>query len=451
MPKNAPKPTTSEIVGGTYNATPDVLEDGQADSLQLDVNGNLKVTVGGGAPGAPLNVNIADVNGTSPALTNPLPVELSDGVNAFGTASNPLSENVAQWGGTAVSAPPASGAAASGTEIAPVVKPISRKQGYISTSQLGNGGVFRGPGTLGAGVNAGWVDSVATGGHFLEVSVISDQSGTLVIQQSDDYTNTGLQRISATQSTNSSLWSIDSVIKSRYWRVVYTNGATPSTTLEIGITESTEVLYQTIAGAYAGGDTLAVQTTLQQTNQNASRTGALQVFQLTTSSSPDVALGSNVLSFSSNVFGQTALPASVSFGVTSGGTLPAMSAFRIPNIFKTAAATNFGNTAAWTPTSGKKFRLMRYQIELTENATLGVAALLTVKFQDATTDFGFQHDEYVPAAAGAVTGEAWRSGWIDMGNGYLSAAANNVLNFNISGAANLATGNFRINVCGCEE
>jgi len=100
MPKNAPKPTTSEIVGGTYNATPDVLEDGQADSLQLDVNGNLKVTVGGGAPGAPLNVNIADVNGTPPALTNPLPVELSDGTNQVGTPGNPLSVNVIAGGGS---------------------------------------------------------------------------------------------------------------------------------------------------------------------------------------------------------------------------------------------------------------------------------------------------------------------------------------------------------------
>jgi hypothetical protein len=100
MPKNAPKPTTSEIVGGTYNATPDVLEDGQADSLQLDVNGNLKVTVGGGAPGAPLNVNIADVNGTPPALTNPLPVELSDGTNQVGTPGNPLSVNVISGGGS---------------------------------------------------------------------------------------------------------------------------------------------------------------------------------------------------------------------------------------------------------------------------------------------------------------------------------------------------------------
>lgn len=124
---------------------------------------------------------------------------------------------------------------------------------------------------------------------------------------------------------------------------------------------------------------------------------------------------------------------------------------RIPTKFNTAIATNAGNTAAWTPAAGKKFRLMRYQLELTENATLAVAALITVKFQDNVTDFGFQHDQLIPAAAGAVAGEAWRSGWIDLGNGYLSLVANNVLNFNISGAANLTAGQFRVNTCGTEE
>lgn len=140
-----------------------------------------------------------------------------------------------------------------------------------------------------------------------------------------------------------------------------------------------------------------------------------------------------------------------SFVVSSAPGTALWNAVRTPNKFLTASVTNFGNTAVWTPASGKKFRLMRYQLELTENATLAVAAVLTVKFQDATTDFGFQHDIFVAAAAGAVSGEAWRSGWIDIGNGYISALANNVLNLNISGAANLTAGSFRANVCGTEE
>jgi hypothetical protein len=45
-------------------------------------------TSGGG--GGTSNVNITGINGSAPALTNPLPIELSDGTNPFGTLANPL-------------------------------------------------------------------------------------------------------------------------------------------------------------------------------------------------------------------------------------------------------------------------------------------------------------------------------------------------------------------------
>lgn len=50
--------------------------------------------------GTTSNVNIADVAGSPPALNNTLPVELSDGTNAVGTAGNPLSVNVITGGGS---------------------------------------------------------------------------------------------------------------------------------------------------------------------------------------------------------------------------------------------------------------------------------------------------------------------------------------------------------------
>src|SRR6266550_7199071 len=43
------------------------------------------------------------VNGALPSLTNPLPVELSDGTQAFGTPSNPVGVNLAKVGNAAVS------------------------------------------------------------------------------------------------------------------------------------------------------------------------------------------------------------------------------------------------------------------------------------------------------------------------------------------------------------
>ena len=123
---------------------------------------------------------------------------------------------------------------------------------------------------------------------------------------------------------------------------------------------------------------------------------------------------------------------------------------RTPGKFKSAVATASGNTAVWTPTTGKKFRLMRFMLVLTDEAAQGVAGDITVKFQDATTDIGISLPVYVPAAAiGSPIGEAWTSGWIDLGNGILSAAANNVLNINLSAA--LTGGTFGVLTAGTEE
>lgn len=94
---NSSKPTTGTVVAGVYNAAGETLVDGQASPIQLDVNGNVKVaaTI---TPSGTQNVNIADVAGAPPALTNPLPVELSDGTNALGTTSNPIQVSVANTG-----------------------------------------------------------------------------------------------------------------------------------------------------------------------------------------------------------------------------------------------------------------------------------------------------------------------------------------------------------------
>src|ERR1035437_8075955 len=89
-PLNSSKPTTSIVVGGVHNVVPPAPLDGQALPLQQDADGNLLVSVAAGGGGVASNVNIADVAGNPPALTNPLPVELSDGTNAFGTVGNPL-------------------------------------------------------------------------------------------------------------------------------------------------------------------------------------------------------------------------------------------------------------------------------------------------------------------------------------------------------------------------
>lgn len=122
---------------------------------------------------------------------------------------------------------------------------------------------------------------------------------------------------------------------------------------------------------------------------------------------------------------------------------------RTPRVFKTVSATASGNTALWTPTTGKKFRLMRLLFDLTSNAGRAAGGVVTFSLQDNTTDIGVTFDVFVPTTAVTTGFGGYTSGWIDLGNGVLSTAANNVLNLNLSAA--LTSGVCRVSCCGTEE
>jgi hypothetical protein len=122
---------------------------------------------------------------------------------------------------------------------------------------------------------------------------------------------------------------------------------------------------------------------------------------------------------------------------------------RTPNVFKTATATAAGSLAVWTPAAGKKFRLMAYEIEVTANASLAAGGINTFTWLDAAAAIGLTHSDFEPTTA-VTTGEVgYSTGWITLGNGYLSSAANNVLNLSILTA--LVTGALRVNAIGTEE
>ena len=122
-------------------------------------------------------------------------------------------------------------------------------------------------------------------------------------------------------------------------------------------------------------------------------------------------------------------------------------ALRTPFVFKSAAVSAAGNTALWTPASGKKFRLMRYCIQASLAATLAVAGDEVVGLQDSTTDLGLSVDFRLLTAG--QQGMAFQGPWTDLGNGILSSAANNVLNVNLGTA--LSGGVIRVLACGTEE
>ena len=124
---------------------------------------------------------------------------------------------------------------------------------------------------------------------------------------------------------------------------------------------------------------------------------------------------------------------------------------RVPDTFKTVSASASGDTAVWTPASGKKFRLLRVLVTVTSNASQSSGGVMAIALGDDTTPINLTFDVYVPTTE-VTTGGAplFSSGWIDLGpTGILSALADNPLN--VSLAAALATGACRVIVAGTEE
>jgi hypothetical protein len=131
-----------------------------------------------------------------------------------------------------------------------------------------------------------------------------------------------------------------------------------------------------------------------------------------------------------------------------------MQAVAEPNVFKTAQANANGNTALWTPAAGKKFRLMRLLVEVPPNCIMAARGVVTISFQDGATPINLAFDVWLGQtapveAAATIPPTLFTTDWIDLGQGVLSSAANNVLNINLSAA--LTGGNVRVTACGTEE
>ena len=120
-----------------------------------------------------------------------------------------------------------------------------------------------------------------------------------------------------------------------------------------------------------------------------------------------------------------------------------------PNVIKTKVASASGSTAVWTPVSGKRFRLMGYEIGATANIATSSGGIIEAILLDSATAIGVGISFYAPSAAGSADGPNDRIGPINIGDGVLSAADNNVLNVSLSAA--LSSGEIRVTVWGIEE
>jgi len=114
-----------------------------------------------------------------------------------------------------------------------------------------------------------------------------------------------------------------------------------------------------------------------------------------------------------------------------GGASSQWMRIRVPNKVVSGYGNNSGNNAIWTPATGRKFRLMRYKISIANNAAVSVAGVQVMQFYDGASTILLTENAYLPSAASNTNG-AWSTGWVDLGNGVLSATANNVLNLNLS-------------------
>lgn len=347
----------------------------------------------------------------------PLPVTIPD----------PAGVNLKQQNGVTLSSPIAD--APTGNEVATIVRSIFRKKTTIeTTTPLGAGATFTGA----------WHDSELDGTVFVQcesfANVVS-ASSLFLIQCSDDNTDSNFTYIAGGFSSTipaGNLGRICVVIRARYWRVVYTNGASPQGSFKL---TSTAMNFIPTMGE-------------RQTNVPAE---AVAVFNNPIGSSVSNADNLNAMYYSQN--NSPVKIALAKYGGAFSGTantgLRFWSSARMATIFRQVSSAAIGSTIIWTPASGNKFRLLAFKLQITGDATLAVAGQLTIKLLDAAASLNLDHIEYIPAIAVNLFG-GYDSGWISLGDfGLLSATANNKLNLNLSAA--LATGLVNIIVAGTEE
>lgn len=119
------------------------------------------------------------------------------------------------------------------------------------------------------------------------------------------------------------------------------------------------------------------------------------------------------------------------------------------SVFRTVTATSAAGTNIWVPSSGKKFRLMRYSIQATNDVAISGGGDVDVILKDSATSMAASFSFYAPSTAATTVGSGAASGWIDLGNGIVSAAADNPLVVGLS--ATLTSGKVRVIACGTEE
>ena len=382
------------------------------------------------------------------AAAEPIPVTIAASVPVTGpltatqlASAEPLGANVTQQAGVTLSAPIAD--APAGTETAPVVRSITRKQTTIETkTPLGAGATFTGP----------WHDSELDGTIFICVTSFTDKTGTFQIQESDDNTNSNFTRIIVTPNSPASALARCAVrITARYWRVVFTNGASAQGSFELTTCAMSE---WAMAAAAQNGESSGTQSfNVPQVSifapsgipvsGNGNSVPATAIENFGSYNSIQSANGNNL------PFGSMLWMYGGAFSGTADTARQGFSKARTPTVFRHLDTTAVGPTAVWTPGSGNKFRLLKVKISIANHSTQAISGVLQVTLYDGATILPIEAHVFVPAAAisNAIGSYDFE---FDLGTfGILSAAANNALNVTLSAA--LTAGNCQVMIGGTEE
>lgn len=307
-----------------------------------------------------------------------------------------------------------------GIETSVIARTINRKRGTLLTNTplLANG-TFNSP----------WFDTELTGTQYVEAiatsNVSSKPTNGFAIFESDDQVTLRVVSFTGAALTNRCY----GIIRQRYFQIQFNNSTSNQSSFSLYMTESTIPI---------------------TTDYSDATTSTQEVQSVVTGGGAAFVLGDGVVNNSGSFF----------LNASGGGGTQRVATYlfngstwdrpRTPSIFKQNSTSASGSTAIWTPASGKKFRLMRFKIQVTDSATIAVAGLLTIALLDSATDLGLSHILAVPTTGGGANAiQDYDSGWIDLGNGKLSSAANNPLNVNLSVA--LTAGVVNVIVCGTEE
>lgn len=123
---------------------------------------------------------------------------------------------------------------------------------------------------------------------------------------------------------------------------------------------------------------------------------------------------------------------------------------RAPAIFKNVSTALSTIVAVWTPASGKRWRLLKFKIDVTVEANLSAGADLTLDLQDVTTSIGLIHTIWVPTTSVTTGLGCFSTGVVDIGPvGIAAALINTALNIKLSAA--LVAGKCNVIAMGIEE